>query len=426
MPRYTRLLALLSVSLTASVAFAQFPIPSKINEKVKQRIEQKQDSLIDKGINKVDCAVTDQKCIDDAKAAKKDVVLTDAKGKRLPDNQQPKAQQQAAGGEAAQAGDAAWANFDFVPGEKVLFKDDYMSDRVGNFPHRLEFISGNAEMVTWKGSRWLRINSTSVFAVPLPSVLPDRFTMEFPITLPWWGMQVYGGPDGNPSSPSDRKFSWIVISCCEVGVKLASRDGGSVSDPRKATGVSDIDGHLFTVRVQGDGKYLKVYLDQTRVANIPTADFKRTNKIYFQIRPSNDTSIFVGPISINAGGQTMYDALSAAGRFATQGIYFDTGSDVVRGESTPTLQDIADMLKEHPDLKLRIEGHTDNVGDAAANQTLSEKRAAAVKLYLVSKLGIDAARLEAQGFGATKPIGPNDTPEGRQNNRRVELVKLNK
>ena len=82
------------------------------------------------------------------------------------------------------------------------------------------------------------------------------------------------------------------------------------------------------------------------------------------------------------------------------------------------------MLKAHADLKLMIEGHTDNVGAAAANQTLSEQRAAAVKQFLVSTYGIDAARLQTKGYGSSKPISPNTTPEGRQNNRRVELVKL--
>ena len=82
------------------------------------------------------------------------------------------------------------------------------------------------------------------------------------------------------------------------------------------------------------------------------------------------------------------------------------------------------MLKEHTDLKLTIEGHTDNVGAAGSNQTLSEKRAAAVRQYLVDKHSIDEARLTAKGFGSTKPMAPNDTPEGRQNNRRVELVKM--
>lgn len=79
---------------------------------------------------------------------------------------------------------------------------------------------------------------------------------------------------------------------------------------------------------------------------------------------------------------------------ATQGIYFDTASDRIRPESTPTLKEIGAMLKDHADLKLTIEGHTDNVGGAEANQALSDK-----------------------------PAASNDTPEGRQSNRRVELVR---
>ncbi len=82
------------------------------------------------------------------------------------------------------------------------------------------------------------------------------------------------------------------------------------------------------------------------------------------------------------------------------------------------------MLKDHPELRLLIEGHTDNVGSEASNLALSEKRAAAVKQSLVANFGIDASRLESKGFGASKPAAPNDTPEGRQTNRRVEIVKL--
>ena len=108
---------------------------------------------------------------------------------------------------------------------------------------------------------------------------------------------------------------------------------------------------------------------------------------------------------------------------ATQGIYFDTGSDAIRQESAPTLKEIGTMLKDHADLKLTIEGHTDNVGKAESNQALSEKRAAAVRQYLIDNYQIDAGRLEAKGLGQTKPAGPNDSAEGRQQNRRVELVK---
>lgn len=407
--------ALLLALLAAAPASAQFPIPGKIKEKIKQKIEQKEDSLA----NAITCAITDQDCIDKAKASGKKVKI-DSTAKAAPAGKQKEQ-----GGEVvAPAGSDIWANYDFVPGEKVIFAEDYAADRVGNFPRRYEFVAGNGEIVTWNNSRWLRANSYLTFAIPLPQTLPERFTMEFPITLPWWGMMVYGGPDGEPQSLGSHKFSTIVINCCEVGVKNAGGEGGSWTDARSQfPDVDEIDGHPFTVRVQGDGGYLKVYLNEKRLANIPNAAFKRSNKIYFEMRPGKQP-VMLGPISINAGGQSMYDAIVATGRFATQGILFDFGSDRLRGESTPTLSEIGDMLKAHADLKLRIEGHTDNVGDAAANQSLSERRAAAVKAYLVSKFGIDAARLESQGFGATKPVSSNETAEGRQNNRRVELVKL--
>ena len=128
-------------------------------------------------------------------------------------------------------------------------------------------------------------------------------------------------------------------------------------------------------------------------------------------------------IRVAAGGKPLYDALVASGRASTHGIQFATGSDVIRGESKPTLDDIGQMLQQHADLRLTIEGHTDNVGAAPSNQTLSEKRAAAVRQFLITNYQIDGSRLSSKGYGATKPVASNDTLEGRQQNRRVDLVK---
>jgi outer membrane protein OmpA-like peptidoglycan-associated protein len=82
------------------------------------------------------------------------------------------------------------------------------------------------------------------------------------------------------------------------------------------------------------------------------------------------------------------------------------------------------MLKEHPELRIAIEGHTDSDGDDAFNQKLSDSRAAAVKSYLVEQHDVDASRLESAGFGESRPVGDNSVPEGKQQNRRVELVRL--
>ena len=87
------------------------------------------------------------------------------------------------------------------------------------------------------------------------------------------------------------------------------------------------------------------------------------------------------------------------------------------------LSEIAKMLQQNPDVKVSVEGHTDNVGSAASNQTLSEKRAQSVVAWLTSH-GTDASRLKAKGWGASKPIEDNGTEDGRAKNRRVELVKV--
>src|SRR5207237_4734389 len=137
-----------------------------------------------------------------------------------------------------------------------------------------------------------------------------------------------------------------------------------------------------------------------------------------------ESPTYITNIRVAAGGKPLYDAIAADGRVATHGILFDVGSDRVRAESKPTLDQIGEMLRQHPDLKLTIEGHTDNVGAAASNQTLSEKRAAAVREYLIANYQVDGSRLASKGLGATKPAASNDTPEGRQQNRRVELVKM--
>lgn len=101
-------------------------------------------------------------------------------------------------------------------------------------------------------------------------------------------------------------------------------------------------------------------------------------------------------------------------------LFFATGSAELRPESGEELRRLKSLLDKNPDLKIRINGHTDNVGDEQANLTLSEARAKAVYDWLIAN-GIDAQRLRFQGFGESRPIDANDTPEGRQRNRRTEF-----
>lgn len=114
-------------------------------------------------------------------------------------------------------------------------------------------------------------------------------------------------------------------------------------------------------------------------------------------------------------------ALNKDGRVALY-IHFDTGQAEIKPASQPTIDQVAQLLESNPQLKLSVEGHTDNIGDPAMNKTLSEQRAASVVAALV-EAGVDQGRLEAVGHGQDKPIADNSTEEGRAKNRRVELVK---
>ena len=325
------------------------------------------------------------------------------------------AEKAVAGKPTAKPGEGAWVNYDFVPGTRALFVTDFATDKVGDFPRRLRFGDGNIELAEWKGGRWLRATTrTSAFIIPLPEVLPERFTIEFDATPSYFNnWMTFKFEDG---STSDVRFR-ASAGKGQGGVFGPNHQSqGYTTDP---VGPHDV----FHGRIMADGEYVKVYLNETRVANIPNAQLGRSKTIKVALEGTDDNPVFISNITVMAGGRDLYEALSEEGRVATQGILFDTNSDRIRPESTPTLKEIVSMLEEHADLKLSIEGHTDNVGAAAANQALSEKRAAAVRAHLESK-GIEASRLQSRGMGATKPAAPNTTAEGRQQNRRVELVKM--
>lgn len=370
----------------------------------------------------VACAFDDPACIKKAEDDGEQVVLVDSEGKVITDEDgnpitDPEKAAAAAGEQkaAVKPGEGVWANYDYTRGDKILFTEDFEDDRVGNFPKRLEFVKGNMEVVEWEGRRLVRSTASSVFHILLPEALPERFTVEFDLnnggahmsqrlftSVPQGGIQGYPG-------------NWF---------KFNSSPGVVGNGPESTTSTFRIREQLTTIRIQVDGRYAKVYLDEQRVANIPNAEFPRSAVLRFEITGSQDLPTYFGNIVIAAGGMELYDALVAEGRVATQGIFFDVNSDVIRPESGATLEEIGTMLQRHEEIRIAIEGHTDSQGADDFNLELSERRAAAVVAFLVAEYDIDEDRLMSAGLGETVPAASNDTKEGRQQNRRVELVLL--
>lgn len=134
------------------------------------------------------------------------------------------------------------------------------------------------------------------------------------------------------------------------------------------------------------------------------------------------TFVEKGEVEQQVKAGEMLQALKTKGRISLS-IHFDTGKATIKPESRPVVEEIAKMLKEDSALKIKVEGHTDSIGEAAANQELSEKRAKAVAEALAT-LGVDPGRLSPAGFGESRPVAENGTEAGRAKNRRVDLVKL--
>jgi OOP family OmpA-OmpF porin len=198
----------------------------------------------------------------------------------------------------------------------------------------------------------------------------------------------------------------------------------------RKSGPVQIARNYVNLMLQRGGKKLEDNVDAgggTAVAQMPIGG----KNIYLQLDISNSGEVYDLTVVEEAGMEQKVEftamelakALNESGSVALHNILFDTGKATLKPESAAALAPIGELMKTDTALKLEIQGHTDNVGQAAANLKLSQDRAAAVKTYLVQQLRVPAARLTTSGFGDTKPIADNASENGRAQNRRVELVK---
>jgi OOP family OmpA-OmpF porin len=153
---------------------------------------------------------------------------------------------------------------------------------------------------------------------------------------------------------------------------------------------------------------------------------KDGNELWIEILPADGTNYYMTVIlkelmKQDVTASNIFETLNRDGHVALY-INFDTGKSIIRDESMPIIEQIVQMMNSNPELKLSVEGHTDNVGSPASNKTLSEARAKSVVSAIVGQ-GVAADRLSPVGYGQDKPVADNSTEEGKAKNRRVELVK---
>ena len=321
----------------------------------------------------------------------------------------------------------AYNNYDFIAGDTVVFEDTFTDDQNGEFPAHWNLGAGQAVMNAVGGQKALLLTEGNfVHVSPLiktPVYLPDAFTIEFD----WYFNGSYG--------------PHIYFYNNTADAKAASNVLGSITLDHEAAGVTveskNIDlGSPFAEDIKGESHYnswhhvaiafkknqLKIYIDQYRVLVVPNLDIAPHA---FDLEGIGDMQ---KPIVLNnfriarGAGMNMLGKKFTDTKIVTHSINFDINKAVIKPASMGALNGIVQIMKDNPEIKFEVGGHTDSDGDDAANKILSQARADAVRIQLVS-MGIDGARLTAQGYGESKPIADNKTIEGKANNRRVEFVK---
>lgn len=324
--------------------------------------------------------------------------------------------------------DVVWAKYDFIPGDEVIYEDGPSADEEnGEFPSRWDLVKGQVEVARVDGENVIMFIDGMPEIVPYlknakEDYLPDVFTIEFDFYRPANGnrITVYLYDDKNQKIANHNMY--MDISHYRIDEKLSGVNGYL---PNYDEYTMNKKGRWIHVSIAFTKGKLKAYMDDTRLINIPHYEGNPsglTLQAYFADL-DEDKPFYFKNIRIAKGGVKYYDRVLSEGKIIVNGIKFDVNKATLKPESMGPINGIFDLMQKNPELNFSVEGHTDSDGDEQLNQKLSEARAKTVMEQLIS-MGIAANRLKSTGFGESKPIDNNSTPEGKANNRRVEFVKF--
>lgn len=309
-------------------------------------------------------------------------------------------------------------NYDFIPGEKVLFEDDFKDATNGEFPPRWKLISNQGVVNTETGGEKYFVFSESSIGsmgrieprIKTKSYLTTAFTVEFDFFL-----------------PDEEMIGLYFRETADEGKFISIETNGTIKTnyfnyENQLNGVipgGNLTGRWYHAAFAYKNQQIKCYINQDRVLVIPNCEFTPIALIM-----GGSLNVRIKNFKLaDGGGMNMLNKILTDGKFVSHAIKFDVGKSTIKGESMGFINELAKWLKDNPTVKLQVEGHTDSDGDLAANQKLSEDRAESVRKTLTS-LGVDASRLKSKGYGETKPSSSNNTPEGKADNRRVEFIKI--
>ncbi|TAL47372.1 MAG: OmpA family protein [Chitinophagaceae bacterium] len=408
--------AFLSTGLLIITLFVQGQILKKISDKVKNKVN-----------------ATENKPVGDTAGVKKEEknpVIETNKTDTTKKNEKA---------EPTVAGIKAYSKYDFVPGEKIIVFEDFMQDAVGDFPDKWNTNSaGETVTIEGKAGHWLKMTKHGVFMPDFIDSLPENFTLEFDLLVDQpansWGIFPVLAQLENRDKIQDWRSSNnffavnILPGDANNGASYYERKKmGSLDQPPgiKINGFADLTRPVH-VAMWRQKERLRVYLNEDKTWDVPKAISleAKLNAFLLFVQLKGDWNFYVGNLRLATGAPDTRNKILKENKWVTHGILFDVNSDKIKPESYGSLKEMADIMKEFTDLKVKIVGHTDADGKDDTNLDLSKRRAASVKDMLAKEFGIDAGRMETDGKGESEPIDNNTTPAGKANNRRVEFIKI--
>ena len=419
---------LLMLILCIGLSFANAQI--KLGDKLKKETNNRANKNVDKGIDKT---------LDSAEDAVKDLFKkkNPAEQKAPAENQDKPAETAAAAGQVTgQQSLKAFSNYDFVPGDKILLFEDFSQDAVGDFPALWTTdAAGEINTLNIAPGNWLNLNSTEGTWWFMNDIdFPKNFILEFDIVpkagAPRFAADVVLFGEASHSEMDKNGDPGTCGIHIMVEKNIWETKGYKKGTTEKLTGSSTnllVEPEKVNhVIVWVQGRRVRIYHKGGKVLDIPTNiyDGCKLSRLCFKLYRGASSGSYISNIKITTASPDTRNKLLEEGKLITYGIYFDVNKDVVKPESNGALNDIAKILNEVPDVKVKITGHTDSDGQDAANLDLSKRRAASVKAELAKSFGVNADRLETDGLGESQPVAPNDTPSNKALNRRVEFVKL--
>jgi len=390
---------------------------------VERRVEQKAEEVTEKAMDKAEESVTKEdknKKSASNEEEEEGAIVTEEKGENMAANTSQKL--------------TGTSQYDFVPGDQILFYDDFSQDAIGDFP-ALWTTNGSGEVksVNIAPGKWFHMNGEdAVYCYTRQIDFPDNFIVEFDI-IPdekyQYGIQftLYQENADDPKEMNDDLYPGESGLHVDLGYDRWDTKGYKetqdwlTGQATKNTVVREKENHVI-LWVQK--RRVRIYHQNAKVLVMPTNIYPNVkfNRMRFS-GWDRYSAPYVSNLKITTASPDTRSKLITEGKLVTYGITFDVNKADVKPESFGTLKSIADVLKENGPVRVKIIGHTDSDGDDAKNLELSQRRAQSVKNELVSKFGIDASRIETEGAGETTPVASNDTPANKALNRRVEFVK---